>query len=480
MKNKFLLLTTAILTLVGCSYPEKYNENSYGIYDAKPENLFSFSQKELADHLTTPNVNENNLRLTMQYWQETTYVGESNYDFVTRNISNTVWANNYVNILKNLELAKKITEEYVPPGNQVIAWPGIKKNRLAMIDLLSVFTYQNLVNAYGNIPYSQALDLEKYPLPVYDDAATIYASLIARVNTDISNLDTASTAFGTADVFYAGNVTKWKKFANSLLLKLGICLADSNPTLAQSTVNAAIAGGVITSSADNCSLVYLTSTGNKNPIYAELVDSGRADYIGASTMVDFLQTNNDARLSKYFQPAANSGTYVGGVVGAPNPVDNFSLPGTFGFTATTPGVILGNTETAFYLLEAAARWNSANAPAAYSTAVTASFTEWGVASSAAAYISAHPYNAVNWKQSVGEQAWLAMYNQPYVSWDFYRRLDYPALVAPPTANPNANGKVPVRLQYPTTEVTSNGASWAAGSAAIGGDRLYTKVFWDKF
>ena len=72
-----------------------------------------------------------------------------------------------------------------------------------------------------------------------------------------------------------------------------------------------------------------------------------------------------------------------------------------------------------------------------------------------------------------------MYDQPLVSWNFFRRLDYPALAPAANAVAESNNKVPVRLLYPVTEQTTNPTNYAAGSAAIGGDFLYTKIFWDK-
>lgn len=56
--------------------------------------------------MNTPSVNENNFRLTMQYWQETTYVEESNYNFTNRNVSNQIYIDNYVNVQNSLVQAK--------------------------------------------------------------------------------------------------------------------------------------------------------------------------------------------------------------------------------------------------------------------------------------------------------------------------------------------------------------------------------------
>lgn len=136
---------------------------------------------------------------------------------------------------------------------------------------------------------------------------------------------------------------------------------------------------------------------------------------------------------------------------------------------------------AFYLAEAAARWNPSTASVAYENAIKASFLEWGLTSAeATTYITANPYNSVNWKKSIGEQAWVALFNQGHTSWNFYRRLDYPILNAPSTATAAAGGKVPVRMTYPVREQSVNSANWTSASTAIGGDKLTTKLFWDKF
>lgn len=478
MKKILIGTLFSILFLNSCSV-DGINEDPNVAYTTTAESVVSYAQKSLADYVNTPSVNENNFRLTMQYWQETTYVNESNYDFVNRNVSNNIWTDNYVQVLNNLNKAKELTENYSPTATEISTWPVTKKNRLAIIDLMMVYTYQNMVDTFGNVPYSQALQLEAFPLPAYDDAATIYSSLIQRAKTDVQSLATGSS-FGAGDYYYQGNIAKWKKFGNSLLLKLGIAIADSNPSLAQSTVTDAIAGGVFTSSADNCQLPYQAASPNYNPLYDALVASGRDDYIAAKPFVDFLLANNDPRISSYYQLNEDD-EYVGQVVGQPGEVDVFSRIGEFAHEPTHPGTIMNYTEVAFYLAEAAARWGTSVPATAYATAVQASMDEWGVSAvDATAYLAAHPYNAANWKQSIGLQAWAALFNQGQTSWNFYRRLDYPVLQASATAAPEAGGKVPVRMTYPVREQSVNGTNWAAASSAIGGDKLTTKLFWDKF
>ena len=174
--------------------------------------------------------------------------------------------------------------------------------------------------------------------------------------------------------------------------------------------------------------------------------------------------------------------YKGGVIGVKSSFSNNSNPGAFAYTATTPGILLNYTEVAFYLAEAQARWNIGGDTVAnlFAKAVTASFLQWGkTAADATAYLAANPYDATNWKKSIGTEAWVAMYNQPLTSWNFYRRLDYPVLLPAAGAVSEANNKVPVRLLYPVTEQTTNPTNYQAASTAIGGNFLYTKIFWDK-
>ncbi|TCN56305.1 SusD/RagB family nutrient-binding outer membrane lipoprotein [Flavobacterium circumlabens] len=483
MKKIIAILTTGLL-LTAC-VSEDINTDPNSAYTTVPGSLINYAEKELSDYLNTPSVNENNFRLTMQYWQETTYVNESNYDFTNRNVSNSIYTLNYVNVLKNLSKAKEIINAYSPTATELADWPTNKKNQLAIIEILEVFTYQRLVDTFGNIPYTQAGNVIAFPLPAYDDGATIYQNLISRIDAAIPNLvavdeDHDFDTFTDGDKYYGGDASKWRKFANSLKLKLAIGIADSNPSLAQTTATSAITAGVMTSPADNCQFQYLAASPNYNPLFENLSASGRNDFFAGKTLVDYMNATNDPRIGHYFDEVEGGG-YVGQVIGEGGEFGDFSNIGAFAYTATTPGIILNYTEVAFYIAEANARWNPAAAATAYNTAVTASIVEWGgTPAEAVTYLATHPYDAVNWKKSIGEQAWVAMFNQAQTSWNFWRRLDFPVLTAPATAIINAGGKVPVRMAYPVLEQQVNSSNWKAASTAIGGDLLTTKLFWDKF
>jgi hypothetical protein len=478
--KKYITVLTLALSMTAC-VSDDINKDPNSAYTTVPGTLVSYAQKELSDYVNTPSVNENNFRLTMQYWQEVTYVSESNYNFTNRNVSNQIYSDNFVNVLTNLNQARKLVEVYVPTTTEATTWPVVKKNQLLIIDMMQVYTYQMLVDTFGNIPYSQSVNLDKYPLPAYDSASAIYADLIARINTDIAGLDTTGKSFGKYDTYYLGDVSKWKLFGNSLKLKLGIAIADSDATLAQKTAQDAIAAGVITTKANSCLLNYLAASPNYNPLYENLKASNRNDYFAGKTLVDKMKDEaTDPRIAKYYKPLPD-GSYKGQVIGKGGIYANFSAIGAFAYNATEPGILLNNTEVAFYIAEANARWAPASAAAAYNAAVTASFDQWGLpAANATTYLAANPYDAANWKKSIGEQAWVAMYNQPLTSYNFYRRLDFPILLAPPTAIVDAAGKVPVRMMYPVLEQQVNTTNWQAASTAIGGDLFTTKLFWDKF
>ncbi len=470
------------MQFISCS-TDDINTDPHSAYTTIPSTLVTNAQKELSDYVNTCSVNENNFRLTMQYWQETTYVEESNYNFTNRNVSNQIFLNTYVNVLTNFIQAKKLINDYVPVPAEAAVWPKIRQNQLAVIDMMQVYTYQSLVDTFGNVPYTQSNQLSTINSPVYDDGAAVYANLITRLQADIASIDASvgldsnSDVFSEADLFYEGDLNAWKTFGNSLMLKLGVAIADSNPALAQQTATTAISNGVMISSSEDCKLQYLTASPNRNPIFDNVKASNRNDFVGGKTMVDYMNSNNDSRIEKYYKPVGTSGTYLGQIIGTGASFSQFSAPGDFAYSPTTPGIILNYTEVAFYLTEASARWGiGGSAVTNYANAITASFADWGVTSSAAAYITAHPYNAANWKQSVGQQAWVAMYNQPLTSWNFWRRLDYPVLQPASAATINS---VPVRMNYPVNEYQTNGANVAAASSAIGGDLLTTKIFWDK-
>ena len=436
--------------------------------------------------MMSTNVNDNIFRLLNQYWTETVYTDESNYDLVTRTIPEQHWQYLYKDVLKDLDQsAKNITN--TPLG--LTENPLDKQNKLAIIEVLNVYTYAILVETFGDVPYSQALNLN-YKTPKYDDGLTIYKDLIVRLNKAIANLNTAGASFGGNDRIYAGDISKWIKFANTLKLRLGITISDipSEAALAQATVSSA-APLVFSSNLDNADFKYLTATPNTNPLYVDLVASGRSDFVPANTLVDVMNDLNDPRRSKYFDnnvddPATPEVEYIGGINGGSNSFPNFTHISPTLQVPDFPGTILDYAQAEFLLAEAAERslyGSPATAAAHYNAAITASILDWGgTEAEAAAYLAtpnvAYATAPGTWKQKIGTQSWIAYYNNSFEGWSTYRRLDYPVLVAPA----DAVSAIPVRYTYPIIEQSLNKSSYTAASQAIGGDNVETKLFWDKF
>src|SRR5690606_15251867 len=169
-----------------------------------------------------------------------------------RDIPGNHWNELYSDVLYNLEDAKSKIENDVS-----ILDEQLRANQLAIADILQVYAWQILVDTFGNVPYSEALQGLDNITPAYDDAATIYADLISRLSADIEALDESSGGFGDNDLIYGYNITAWRKFAASLKLRIGVNLIDTNASLANSTISSAISTGVFTSNADNFVIYYL-------------------------------------------------------------------------------------------------------------------------------------------------------------------------------------------------------------------------------
>ena len=384
------------------------------------ESVFTNAEKSLVDQISSTDENWNIFKLWAQYWTETTYTTEADYNVVSRSIPDNTFQVYYQNILENFKdasttIAAKATNNQTAVDN--------KNNELAIIDLLCVYAYQNLVDIFGNVPYSQALNINSTITPAYDDAFTIYKDLITRATKDVNSLnDTVAGSFGSADLIYNGNILEWIKFGNSLLVKLGITISDYSPALAQSTIQSAYAGA-FTSNADDALLPYIFSSQDWNPLYNFLVVSGRNDFVPANTLVNVMDSLNDTRIGYYMTTVDTSTTntpsyaYVGGPYGAPSPFPQYSHIANRIELPTFQGILLTYNELLFYLAEAAQRgFNVGNTAANYyANAITQSFIFCKASPSQASTYLANPAVAYtggpNWKQQIGTQAWIALYTR---------------------------------------------------------------------
>ena len=452
------------------------NQNTKDATVVPASYLFTNAQKNIVDQMVSTSVNQNVFRLFMQQWTETTYTDESNYDIATRTIPDNHWGVIYRDVLRDLKEARTLLEQFEPATPQEEAENA---NRIAIVDILSAYSYSVLVDTFGDVPYTEALDIEGHPLPSYDDAETIYRDLISKLTAASNTLDSGYASFDAQDLIYGGDAAKWKLFANSLRLKLAVNMDDVDHTYASAQALAAVSDGIITSNSDNTALAYSSAQPNANPIFVDVVASGRDDFVPTSTIIDKMNGLNDPRRVQYFTLVA--GIYEGGTPGDNNNFDNFSHIGDMLLEPTFEGLIMDATEVEFTLAEAVERGIAVGGTAEshYNAAISASMDYWGVSAGTVAYLAqpsvAYATAAGTWKQKIGEQAYLGLYNRGLESWTSYRRLDFPLLTAPVDAEVN---QVPTRYTYPAREETLNSTNNTAASAAIGGNTLTTKLFWD--
>lgn len=443
--------------------------------EVPPGPLFSYAQKELIDVMTTPNVNVGIFRLLSQYWTETTYTDEANYDLATRNIPQNFWNTIYPNVLNNLKECQRL----IPSQDLAFVPKAQQDNQNACAEILNVYAYMVLVNTFGDVPYTQALDINNI-YPKYDDGQEIYNDLADRLDRAISSIDENAGGFDGSDLLYGGDMAGWKKFANSLKLYLGMMLADVDANKAKSLVEQA-APNVIASNAENIAFHYLSGPPNTNPVWVDLVQSGRKDFVAANTIVDFMKNLSDPRIPLYFTTDADGG-YSGGIYAASNNYATYSKPSNRITAPDNEAMFMDYAEVRFLLAEAAERGFSVGGTAAehYEAAIRASIEYWGGSSADADTYLANPDVAYatapgDWKTKIGNQKWIALYNRGFEGWTEWRRLDAPTLNVPDGLTYN---DIPKRYTYPVQEQTLNATNWRSSTNDGVNDVVTNRLFWD--
>jgi len=377
--------------------------------------------------------------------------------------------------------------------------------------VLMSWAFQTMTDAFGDIPYSEALkgDIPGGPQhPKYDSQQSIYTGLLATLTSASSSMKAGSSdaGVGGADPIYKGDIAKWIKFSNSLRARLAMRMSKADPAKANTELAAAFAapGGLITTNADNAQMVWPGDGVFDNPWSATF--AGRDDHRISKTLLDTMTALNDPRIPIYAQPTkADPTKYVGLQNGLDNVVvtpffNTTSRPGailypgttvygTFGTAAgkKTPSPILTAAEVNFIMAEAANRGigglTAGQAKAFYDAGVTASITQWGGTAAQAATYLAQPGVAyvagATGLQQIGLQKWLSMFTQGTEAWSEWRRTGNPASIKMGPKAYADTPNIPRRFLYPVAEASSNKAALDAAIAAQGPDGYYTRVWWDK-
>ncbi len=432
------------------------------------------------------------------------YLSQSQYpDAGLYNNTQPSWANWYAVALEDLKQIIDANTAKSPgaEGN------GSTANQIAIARIYKAYLYSILTDRYGDIPYSQALNATNVN-PAYDKQQAIYTDLFKELREASAQFDGGAAVKG--DVVFDGNVTKWKKFANSLRMVLALRLSKVDPATGKSEFTAAYndAAGYISTNADNAIFNYLNTTTYRSP-WNSLYNQ-RSDYGVSTTLVNLLQSYSDPRLSAFAFPISTN-TYKGVPPGLStanlqawiNANPNYSRMGSkitgwtwSGSTAslqsykgTNNGYII--TAAQMLLTKAEAEllgWIGAatDATVDYTNAIKASWDQWSVSYTATdltTYLAgtnvAPSATTSTMLSRIGYQKWLALYPNGQEAWSEWRRTGYPALTPAPDAV-STSPSIPRRLTYPSTEVTLNAANYAAQVSSMpGGDAQNTRVWWDK-
>lgn len=407
-------------------------------------------------------------------------------------------------------------------------------NVIAISNIMKVMIFQRITDAYGDIPYTQALMASQgITTPQYDKQENIYPALLTSLDAAIASLNT-SGAKASGDLIYGGDVTQWKKLGYSLMVRVAMRMTKANAALAKTYTEKAAAAGTLASYPDNAIVRTDAANGDTQNASAGalLTTDDFRELKWSKTLIDYLRNTSDPRLgviaeipqagatnnadqtlSGNTDPSVQRGLpngydLTGGVYdirkrsdypGATGtgtnlaPLGNYSRPRlTVYIQRNAPNFVLTYAETEFLLAEAASRgWSvGANAATHYANGLRGALQSLSQLSSTAtissatieAYVAANPLGATNQLKQINEQYWLetsTTFNF-IEGWNNWRRSGYPELTPVNYPGNVTNGTIPRRMIYPSTEISNNPTGYQSGVASLNnGDLLTSRVWWDK-
>ena len=428
--KKLAIISTFILGLAAtsCDSYLDINEspNSPKESDLNASILFPAAEMNLASSYG------DYLRITGGYFAQyyCQQFGTSNYlDYSQFEQSATRSSSTYTQLnaraLKNFQLVREIAAKKENWGDYLAA------------TVLRAFTYQALVDCYGEVPYTEALDASN-PTPHYDDGKTVYTGILSELDEALANVK-SSDPVCTNLLFPGKTADPWIKFANALKLKIYSRMGGSD-----AQIGAILADGNLPTSDVAFSDGWTSEAGHISPFYAEEFatnwGSTQENVVANIAIIGSMQVKDDEgavvyvdpRLPKFFNKNG-SGNYTGGISGT-----NFS--GTSSYKVSywcrpvasfdMPVYLLTVAEIEFFMAEYYARTGKADmAEAYYKHAIEASFESAGVGG-ADGFIAQWPYDQNNYKKSIGIAKWIALAGvNPFEGYCEVRRLKYPTFGA---------------------------------------------------
>lgn len=362
-----------------------------------------------------------------------------------------------------------------------------RPNEAAVGIIMKSWLFQMVTDAWGDVPYSAANSglQEDITLPAYDPQAQVYSALISQLTDAAAMLDVGSTAFTNVDFVYGGEMENWRRFANSLRLRLAIRLSEVDPEPARQAFTAALAAGVIESADQEPTFMWEATPANENPWCEHCAGPVRLgeDKINV-ILADTLKSLSDPRLPIYANPN-DEGEYVGMTSGLDDghgiPFASRSNIGDyFVRQQQLPSILLGYDEVLFLRAEAAARgWTAEDPASLYEEAIRANMARYDIAQGDVDAYVAQPevaYSSGRGLEQIWLQKWISLYTRGIEAFAEYRRTGVPSLEPAPV---NVTGDViPKRLPYPTAEYALNAANVEEAIARQDGATLVHPIWWD--
>lgn len=475
--KKILILFVAVVMLASCNKFKDTNISPSLLTEASTKALLTNSLQAMSS-LSLGNVASARLSsLYMQHLSEGPYPGPSLYN--DRNLS---FAGFYSGPLMDLQTIIN----YNNSGSSAANNNGSKNNQIAVARILKAYYYLLMTDKWGNIPYSQALKGDQGYAPVYDSQQAIYTDLFKELNEAATQINTTEAGV-VGDVLFSGNMASWKRFANTMRMVMGLRLSAKDATKGKAEYASALAAGVISSNAENIEYKFIAGDPNNyNPWYNNYTVSNRNDYAISTTLTNYMGPKNDPRLPIFGEVLA--GNIVKGLAYGKNQAVNipaaYSRIGNFFRGQGSPMPLLNYAQVLFMRAEAAKIGYESGGEAAaeqfYKDAIKASWQQYGVFAQVAydAYLlqPGVAYVAATGIAQIMTEKWVHMYMNSWETWNDWRRTGFPVLT--PAIDAIDPRGIPIRLGYPTTEVSLNGTNYNAAVAILGGkDDNYGKMWW---
>jgi hypothetical protein len=491
MKKLNILLLTLSFALVSCEFDEGFEEMNV---DPTASTSLDVNQKFTYLFLKTANdefeYSYTEILCAGQLAQQVLDIQfpQSSIFSLREDLQTAAWDVAYVTTIKTVV---DIIDQLEKDGNT--------GTEMGIARIMRAYVFHKIVDAYGDTPYFDAGKgyIDSNFRPVYDDAQLIYMDMLKELEEGVAQID-GSTTLGNADIIFGGDTAKWKKFGNSLMLRLAMRIKNVDAANSSAWVAKAIAGGVMSSSADTALMVHTNGPTQLNQnawgIYYPRYAYAR---IG-KTLYDWLQAKSDPRLDIIADP---SNTYGGAPYG--QNFDDLTLQGidvgTLPYTNVNPAIskldqprmLLTYAQTAFVLAEHyGATGNHVLAETNYNAGVTSAMNQWALwdpsfalsAADISAYLTANPYDSANYDELIGDQFWVASFFDFYEAFANFRRTGFPAL-QPFGGNPAhpenlTSGQIPRRIIYNPNEANLNSENFNAMISSQGPNNRMTRVWWD--